>query len=89
MYASDQSHSSIPKAALLAGFGADNLRLLGTDDDHALRVDLLEAAVRDDLADGRRPCAVVAAVGTTATTALDPRGTDRRRRRSSRPVAPR
>jgi aromatic-L-amino-acid decarboxylase len=72
VYASDQSHSSIPKGALLAGFGADNLRLLGTDDDHALRVDLLEAAVRDDLADGRRPCAVVAAVGTTATTALDP-----------------
>jgi aromatic-L-amino-acid decarboxylase len=72
VYASDQSHSSIPKAALLAGFGADNLRLLATDDDHALRVDLLEAAVRDDLAHGRRPCAVVAAVGTTATTALDP-----------------
>ena len=72
MYASDQSHSSVPKAALLAGFGADNLRLLATDDDHALRVDLLEAAVRDDLAAGRRPCAVVAAVGTTATTALDP-----------------
>ncbi len=72
VYASDQSHSSIPKAALLAGFGADNLRLLDTDDDHALRVDLLEAAVRADVADGRRPCAVVAAVGTTATTALDP-----------------
>ncbi len=72
VYASDQSHSSIPKAALLAGFGADNLRLLATDDDHALRVEALEAAVHDDLAAGRRPCAVVAAVGTTATTALDP-----------------
>ena len=72
VYASDQSHSSIPKAALLAGFGADHLRLLATDDDHALRVDLLEAAVDEDLAAGRRPCAVVAAVGTTATTALDP-----------------
>jgi len=72
VYASDQSHSSVPKAALLAGFGADNLRLLATDDDHALRVDLLEAAVRDDVAAGRRPCAVVATVGTTATTALDP-----------------
>ena len=72
VYASDQAHSSVAKAALLAGFGADNLRLLGTDDDHALRMDLLEAAVREDLAAGRRPCAVVAAVGTTATTALDP-----------------
>jgi aromatic-L-amino-acid/L-tryptophan decarboxylase len=72
VYASDQAHSSVPKAALLAGFGADNLRLLGTDDDHALRMDLLDAAVREDLAAGRVPCAVVAAVGTTATTALDP-----------------
>ena len=72
VYASDQAHSSVPKAAHLAGFGADNLRLLETDDDHALRLDVLEAAVRDDLAAGRRPCALVAAVGTTATTAIDP-----------------
>jgi aromatic-L-amino-acid/L-tryptophan decarboxylase len=72
VYASDQAHSSIPKGALLAGFGADHLRLLGTDDDHALRLDLLESAIADDLAAGRKPCAVVAAVGTTATTALDP-----------------
>ena len=72
MYASDQAHSSIPKAALLAGFGAEHLRLIETDDEHALRLDLLERAIEDDLAAGRRPCAVVAAVGTTATTALDP-----------------
>jgi aromatic-L-amino-acid decarboxylase len=72
VYASDQAHSSIPKAALLAGFGADHLRLIETDAEHALRLDLLERAVEDDLAAGRRPCAVVAAVGTTATTALDP-----------------
>jgi len=72
VYASDQAHSSIPKAALLAGFGAEHLRLIETDDEHALRLDLLERAVEDDLAAGRRPCAVVAAVGTTATTALDP-----------------
>ncbi len=72
VYASDQAHSSIPKAALLAGFGAEHLRLIETDDEHALRLDLLERAIEDDLAAGRRPCAVVAAVGTTATTALDP-----------------
>ena len=72
VYTSDQAHSSVPKAALLAGFGAGHLRLIETDDEHALRLDLLEAAIRDDLAAGRRPCAVVAAVGTTATTALDP-----------------
>jgi aromatic-L-amino-acid decarboxylase len=72
VYASDQAHSSVSKAALLAGFGADNLRLVDSDDDHAMRADLLAAAVRDDLAGGRVPCAVVATVGTTATTALDP-----------------
>ena len=72
VYASDQAHSSIPKGALLAGFGTRNLRLIETDDACALRLDLLEEAIDDDLAAGRRPCAVVASVGTTATTALDP-----------------
>ena len=72
VYASDQAHSSIAKAALLAGFGADNLRLVDSDEAYALRPDALEAAVSDDLAAGRRPCALVATVGSTATTALDP-----------------
>jgi aromatic-L-amino-acid decarboxylase len=72
VYASDQAHSSIPKGALLAGFGKENLRLIATDDRHALRLDLLRDAIEQDLAAGRRPCAMVAAVGTTATTALDP-----------------
>jgi aromatic-L-amino-acid decarboxylase len=72
VYTGDQAHSSVPKAALLAGFGSEHLRLVETDPEHALRLDLLERAVEADLAAGRRPCAVVAAVGTTATTALDP-----------------
>lgn len=72
VYASDQAHSSVEKAGLLAGYGRANLRWLGTDDAHALRLDLLEAAVAEDLAAGRRPCAVVATVGTTGTTAVDP-----------------
>ena len=53
VYASDQAHSSIPKAALLAGFGAEHLRLIETDEAHALRLDLLDAAIRADLAAGR------------------------------------
>jgi aromatic-L-amino-acid decarboxylase len=72
VYASDQAHSSVEKAALLAGFGRAHLRLVATDEAHALRPDLLEAAVAEDRRAGRRPCAVVATVGTTATTALDP-----------------
>jgi len=72
VYASDQGHSSIEKAALLAGFGRSFLRLIPTDENHALRPDLLSAAIEKDLEIGLRPCALVTAVGTTGTTALDP-----------------
>lgn len=72
VYGSEQSHSSVKKAALLAGFGLENVRLIETDDAYAMRPDALEAAVQADLAAGRLPCAVVATTGTTATTALDP-----------------
>jgi aromatic-L-amino-acid decarboxylase len=72
VYASQEGHSSIEKAALLAGFGKDNLRLVETDADHAMRVDRLKTAVAADRAAGRVPCALVAAVGTTGTTAIDP-----------------
>ncbi len=61
VYVSAQSHSSVEKAALLAGFGRANIRVVPVDE-----------AVRDDAAAGRRPCAVVATCGTTATTACDP-----------------
>jgi len=72
VYASDQAHSSIEKDALLAGFGREHLRLLPTDRAHALRPEALAEAVEHDVAAGRRPCAVVATTGTTATTGLDP-----------------
>jgi aromatic-L-amino-acid decarboxylase len=72
VYVSAHSHSSVEKAALLAGFGRDNIRVVGTDGVHAMRADLLEAAIRADLVTGRRPCAVVATSGTTTTTAFDP-----------------
>jgi aromatic-L-amino-acid/L-tryptophan decarboxylase len=72
VYASDQSHSSVEKAALLAGFGKGHLRLIETDGNHALRLDRLEATIEADFAAGLRPCALVATTGTTGTTALDP-----------------
>jgi aromatic-L-amino-acid decarboxylase len=72
VYTSDQSHSSVEKGALLAGFGRDNLRLIPHDEQFALRPDALEDAVRRDLAEGKKPCAVVATTGTTTSTALDP-----------------
>ena len=72
VYASAHAHSSVDKAALLAGFGRDNLRRVAADARHAMRADALAEAIAADLAAGRRPCAVVATTGTTTTTALDP-----------------
>jgi len=74
VYVSAHSHSSVDKAALLAGFGRNNVRLIRHDDDFAMRADALDAAIRSDLAAGNVPCAVVATTGTTTTTALDPIG---------------
>jgi aromatic-L-amino-acid decarboxylase len=72
VYASDQSHSSVEKAATLAGFGKANVRRVAHDTDYALRPDALDEAIRTDVAEGRKPCAVVATTGTTTSTALDP-----------------
>ncbi len=72
VYTSSQAHSSVEKDALLAGFGRENLRLVAVDEAFAMRPDALEAAIRDDVAAGRKPCAIVATVGATATTAVDP-----------------
>ena len=74
VYVSAHSHSSVEKAALLAGFGRGNLRAVPHDERYAMRADALAALVREDAAAGRRPCAVVATTGTTATTAVDPVG---------------
>ncbi|MFC4640262.1 pyridoxal phosphate-dependent decarboxylase family protein [Deinococcus hohokamensis] len=72
VYTSVYSHSSVQKAAVLAGFGNDNVRAIPADEAFALRPDLLEAAILSDLEAGRVPCAVVVSTGTTTTTALDP-----------------
>ena len=72
VYVSAQSHSSVDKAALLAGFGRDNLRLVPCNAVHAMRPEALAELVSADLAAGIVPCAIVATSGTTATTALDP-----------------
>lgn len=72
VYVSQYSHSSVEKAALLAGFGRDNLRVIEVDAAYALDPVKLEEAIQMDLAAHRRPCAIVATTGTTTTTALDP-----------------
>jgi aromatic-L-amino-acid decarboxylase len=72
VYATGEAHSSIEKAALLAGFGRLHLRTVPTDDALAMRPDALAAMIEEDRKTGLRPCAVVATIGTTATTAIDP-----------------
>jgi aromatic-L-amino-acid decarboxylase len=72
VYTSAYSHSSVEKAALLAGFGRANVRIIPSDERYALRPDALEAAIQADIERGLTPCAIAATVGTTATTALDP-----------------
>ncbi|HEY7288239.1 MAG TPA: pyridoxal-dependent decarboxylase [Vicinamibacterales bacterium] len=74
VYTSAQSHSSVAKAALLAGFGRDNVRTIPHDATYAMRADALATAVNRDLASGITPCAIVATTGTTASTAIDPLG---------------
>jgi aromatic-L-amino-acid decarboxylase len=60
------------KAAMIAGLGSANLRLIKVDDAFALQPAALEQALTSDLAAGRRPFFVMATVGTTSSTALDP-----------------
>jgi aromatic-L-amino-acid/L-tryptophan decarboxylase len=73
VYSSPQAHSSVGKAALLAGYGADNLRFVDVDPvTRAIRPQGLADAMAADVRAGRRPAAVVVSVGTTGTTAIDP-----------------
>jgi aromatic-L-amino-acid decarboxylase len=74
VYVSAHSHSSVDKAALLAGFGREHVRVVAPDAAYGMRPDALKDAIRADLAAGRTPCAVVATTGTTTTTAMDPIG---------------
>jgi aromatic-L-amino-acid decarboxylase len=72
VYVASHSHSSVEKAALLAGFGRKNVRVIPHDAEYAMRADALADEVARDVAAGLRPCAVVATSGTTTTTAFDP-----------------
>jgi len=72
VYVSSQAHSSVEKAALLAGFGRDNVRVIPVDGNFDMDPHALASAIATDRAAGREPCAIVATCGSTATTAFDP-----------------
>jgi aromatic-L-amino-acid decarboxylase len=72
LYTSEQAHSSIEKAAIVLGIGQEGVAKIAVDDEFRLRSEALEAAVTEDLKAGRKPFCVVATVGTTSTTSVDP-----------------
>ncbi len=71
-YAFQEAHSSIDKAGIVLGIGQTGLRKIGVDSAFRMDVAELEPAIEEDIATGWRPFAVVATVGTTSTTSIDP-----------------
>lgn len=72
VYASSEAHSSIEKACMTLGLGAASLVRIPADDAYRMRVDRLRELIGADRAAGRRPIAVVATLGTTSSTSVDP-----------------
>jgi len=72
VYTSEQSHSSIEKGAIAVGIGQQHVRKVPTDAEFRMRPDFLEKMIADDRAAGLRPMCVVATVGTTSSTSVDP-----------------
>lgn len=71
-YTSSQAHSSIEKAAKIAGIGRSNLRVIDVDENFAMRPDALASQIELDRKAGCVPCIVSATVGTTSSNAIDP-----------------
>ncbi len=72
IYCSEQAHSSIDKAVILLGLGQRAIVKIPTNGDFEMDVEALSAAIRDDRAAGYLPMCVIATLGTTSTTSVDP-----------------
>lgn len=72
LYTSRESHSSVEKAAIVLGIGQGNVRKIGVDARFRMDAVELERCIEQDIAAGRRPLCVVATVGTTSSTSVDP-----------------
>jgi len=72
IYATAHAHSSVDKAALLAGFGRENIHVIPHDESYTMRPGALRARITEDVAAGFAPCAIVCTTGTTTSTAYDP-----------------
>lgn len=72
VYCSTQTHSSIEKAVGIAGIGRKNCIKIPVDEQLRMIPELLEQQLLEDINDGKKPCCVVVAIGTTGTVAIDP-----------------
>ncbi|HUX34358.1 MAG TPA: pyridoxal-dependent decarboxylase [Gemmatimonadaceae bacterium] len=72
MYCSDQAHSSVARAAWIAGIPRDQVRAVASDDQFRLRVNALRDAIAHDRAAGLQPFLIVGSAGATNTGAVDP-----------------
>lgn len=72
LYCSEHAHSSIEKGALTLGIGLNGVKKIPVDENFRMIPEKLEQAIRDDLSNNIKPFCVVATVGTTSTTSVDP-----------------
>jgi len=72
VYCSEHAHSSVDKAVILLGLGHDALRRIPADEEFRLRAQALADAIAEDRRAGRLPVAVVATIGSTSSTSVDP-----------------
>ncbi|MGH7477515.1 MAG: pyridoxal phosphate-dependent decarboxylase family protein [Longimicrobiales bacterium] len=72
VYLGAEAHSSLLRALRIAGFPADQVRVLAVDEEFRLPLAELSAAIRSDRTAGRRPLMVCANAGSTSTGAVDP-----------------
>ncbi len=72
VYISEHTHNSAEKAAMTLGFGQKNIRKIAVDEQFRMRPGKLAEAIERDSAAGMRPCCIVASVGSTSTSAIEP-----------------
>ena len=72
IYTSEHAHSSVEKTTAALGLGWEACRKIAVDERYAMKPDALREAIASDLRNGFVPIAIVATVGTTGCTAVDP-----------------
>ncbi len=75
VYCSEQAHSSVDKAVKICGIGQKNLVKIDVKDDFSMDPGKLREAILNDRKKDRTPVCVIATIGTTGTTAVDPLNT--------------